>query len=103
MDHDQKFADDVKIMFANQNKSDGYFYQSSALSVQSGTYFDGIIYQSTYIDGKTYNFYEFVIPLNPNSDPRLDMYISDPSDYMLGFDLIEIVNSSLISWSRGVS
>lgn len=102
VDHDQQFAEDVKILNANQTKEDGYFYQNSALSLQSSSYFDGGIYPISYIDGKTYNLYEFSIPFNPNSNPTMDMYISDPSDYMLGFDFITILNNSLISWSRGV-
>ena len=101
VDHDQKYADDVKILYANQNKSDGYFYQNSALSLQGSTYFDGAIYQVSYIDGKTYILYEISIPFTPNSNPTTDMFITDPSDYMLGFDIVEILNGSLYSWTRG--
>ena len=101
VDHDQKYADDVKILYANQNKSDGYFYQNSALSLQSNSFFDGAIYQVSYIDGKTYDLYEFSIPFTPNSNPTTDMFITDPSDYMLGFDIVEILNDSLFSWNRG--
>lgn len=101
VDHDQKYAEDVKILFVNDTKEDGYFYQYSALSLQATTFFDGGVYQVTYIDGKSYNLFQFSIPLNPNSDPTVDMFISDPSDYMLGFDFVEILNSSLISWTRG--
>lgn len=100
-DHDLKYAEDVKIMYTDGNLSDGYFYQNSALSLQAQSYFSGDTYNITYIDGKTYHLFEFSIPLNPNSDPRMDMFISDPSDYMLGFDFVEIMNNSLISWTRG--
>ena len=102
VDHDQQFAEDVKILYANQTKNDGYFNLNSALSLQSSSFFDGAIYQVSYIDGKNYNLYEFSIPFNPNSFPTMDMYIPDPSDYMLGFDFITILNNSLVSWSRGV-
>lgn len=101
VDHDLKYAEDVKIMYTDGNLSDGYFYQDSALSLQAQSYFSGNVYNVTYIDGKTYNLFEFSIPLNPNSIPTNDMFISDPSDYMLGFDFVEIMNSSLISWTRG--
>ena len=102
VDHDLQNAEDVKILYGNQTKNDGYFAQKSALSLQSSSYFDGGVYSVTYIDGKAYNLYEFSIPFNPNSDPTIDMHIPDPSDYMLGFDFITILNNSLISWSRGV-
>ncbi len=101
VDHDQKFADDVKILYLNETVQDGYFYQNSALSLQGNSYFSGSVHQVTYIDGKTYNLFEFTIPFNPNSNPTTDMFIPDPSDYMLGFDFVEIRNDSLISWTRG--
>lgn len=105
VDHDQKFANDVKILFNNQTKLDGYFNQNSALSLQSQTFFTGAVSSISYIDGKTYKFYQFDINFNPGSNsnynPTTDMYIPDPNDYMLGFDLIEITNAGIISWSRG--
>lgn len=101
VDHDLKYAEDVKIMYTTGNLSDGYFYQNSALSLQDQSYFSGGVYNITYIDGKTYSLFEFSIPLNPNSNPTTDMFVPDPSDYMLGFDFIEIMNTSLISWTRG--
>ena len=105
VDHDQKFTNDVKILFNNQTKLDGYFNQNSALSLQSQTFFTGAVSSISYIDGKTYKFYQFDINFNPSSNsnynPTTDMYIPDPSDYMLGFDLIEITSGGLISWTRG--
>ena len=105
VDHDQKFTNDVKILFNNQTKLDGYFNQNSALSLQSQTFFTGAVSSTSYIDGKTYKFYQFDINFNPSSNsnynPTTDMYIPDPSDYMLGFDLIEITSGGLISWTRG--
>lgn len=101
VDHDRIYADDVKILYLNETKEDGYFYQNSALSLQGNNYFSGSVHQVTYIDGKSYELFEYSIPFNPNSNPTTDMYIPDPSDYMLGFDFVEIRNNSLVSWTRG--
>lgn len=101
VDHDLKYAEDIKILFINQTKEDGYFYQNSPLSLQATAFFDGGVYNVTYIDGKIYSLFQFSIPLNPSSKLTEDMFISDPSDYMLGFDFVEILNTGLISWSRG--
>ena len=101
VDHDQVYTDDVKILFSNQTTIDGYYYLNSALSLQAQSYFTGSVNNISYVDGKTYDFYQFTIPFNPGSSPTTDMYISDPSDYMLGFDFVEIMNNSLISWTRG--
>jgi hypothetical protein len=101
VDHDQFYADDIKILNTNNHKSDGYFYQGSALSIQESNYFSGFVSTITYVDGLSYDLFQFTIPFNPNSNPTTDMIIADPSDYMLGIDTIEIRNGSLISWTRG--
>lgn len=101
VDHDLKYAEDVKVLFVNSTTNDGYFYQNSAYSKQAQSYFSGSVSNITYVDGKSYDFYEFSIPFNPNSVPTTDMFIPDPTDYMLGFDFVEILNGSLISWTRG--
>lgn len=105
VDHDRVFANDVKILYSNQTKADGYYDQNSLLSLQPTPEFSGVIQPITYIDGKTYNLYQFDINFNPSNNPNFnpakDMYIPDPSDYMLGFDLVEITTHGLISWSRG--
>lgn len=101
VDHDLKYAEDVKILFANSTTNDGYFYLNSGYSKQAQSYFSGSVNNITYVDGKTYDFYQFAIPFNPNSSPTTDMYIPDPTDYMLGFDFVEILNGSLVSWTRG--
>lgn len=100
VDHDQIYADDAKILFANNSLKDGYFSLNSVFTQQSQAYFTGKVSDVFYLD-RDCTFYQFSIPFNPNSFPNIDMYISDPTDYLLGFDFIEIMNNHLYSWTRG--
>lgn len=102
-DYDTMYADDGKILYLNNSKIDGYFRGESLLAIQTTQNFLGKVSEITYIDGGKYNLFEYRIPFDTN-DPGKDLQIPDPSDSLLGLDIVSIYsNVSLFSLANGES
>ncbi|MFV2016438.1 MAG: hypothetical protein ACC656_13485, partial [Candidatus Heimdallarchaeota archaeon] len=84
----------------NGSRKEGYFVGSSSFAIQSSINFKSEVSQITYIDGSANYLFEFKIPLD-SATPTTDLQISDPSDYLLGFDVISIHDTTMFSEALG--
>ncbi|OLS22660.1 MAG: hypothetical protein HeimC3_29340 [Candidatus Heimdallarchaeota archaeon LC_3] len=101
--HDLTLADDMKYVTASNVKTDYYFTSISSLIEDTEDDFSSYV-SNIIIGGVSGKFIEFKFPLIPPTSQLLtDPVIIDPSDYLIGFDIVYgFENGSQLSLSQGI-
>ena len=104
--HDLLWTEDIKIVYFNpsQERQDGFFFGSSAISYQpeSQRNFNGLASSFVYgPTGTTQRLYEFKIPFQ-TANPTQDLSVYDPDGFLISIDITLIFNSTdYVSWNSG--